>query len=60
MTRPQILARKAGCTDCRVRTPSGQPDYWDVEYSYRGQAFNTQLNYAPGPQIPVRVSVEPE
>ncbi len=45
---------------CEQVPSSGQPDYWDVEYNYRGQAFNTQLNYAPGPQIPVRVSVEPE
>ena len=45
---------------CEQVPSSGQPDYWDVEYSYGGQAFNTQLNYAPGQQIPVRVSVEPE
>src|SRR6202158_6619681 len=45
---------------CEQVPPSGQPDHWDVEYSYGGQVFNTQLNYAPGPQIPVRVSVEPE
>ena len=45
---------------CEQVPSSGQPDYWDVEYSYGGQVFNTQLNYAPGPQIPVRVSVEPE
>ena len=45
---------------CEQMPSSGQPDYWDVEYNYRGQVFNTQLNYAPGPQIPVRVSVEPE
>jgi len=45
---------------CEQVPSSGQPDYWDVEYNYRGQVFNTQLNYAPGPQIPVRVSVEPE
>jgi len=45
---------------CEQMPSSGQPDYWDVEYNYRGQVFNTQLNYAPGPQIPVRVSIEPE
>jgi uncharacterized protein YcfJ len=45
---------------CEQVPSSGQPDYWNVEYSYGGQVFNTQLNYAPGPQIPVRVSVEPE
>jgi uncharacterized protein YcfJ len=45
---------------CEQVPPSGQPDYWDVEYRYGGQVLNTQLNYAPGPQIPVRVSVEPE
>lgn len=45
---------------CEQVPSSGQPDYWDVEYSYGGQVFNSQLNYAPGPQIPVHVSVEPE
>ena len=45
---------------CEQIPSSGQPDYWDVEYTYGGQVFHTQLNYAPGPQIPVRVSVEPE
>jgi uncharacterized protein YcfJ len=45
---------------CEQMPSSGQPDYWDVEYNYRGQVFNTQLNYAPGPQLPVRVSIEPE
>jgi uncharacterized protein YcfJ len=45
---------------CEQIPASAQPDYWDVEYSYGGQVFHTQLNYAPGPEIPVRVSVEPE
>ena len=45
---------------CEQTPASAQPDYWDVEYSYGGQVFHTQLDYAPGPQIPVRVSVEPE
>ncbi|HEV2039698.1 MAG TPA: glycine zipper 2TM domain-containing protein [Casimicrobiaceae bacterium] len=45
---------------CEQIPSSGQPDYWDVEYTYGGQVFDTRLNYAPGPQMPVRVSVEPE
>ena len=40
--------------------PSTQPSHWDVEYVYGGKVFHTQLNYQPGPQIPVRVSVEPQ
>src|ERR1700693_2149403 len=69
---PQVVGGNVGRDDrgdryseravqrCEQVPSSGQPDYWDVEYSYGGQVFNAQLNYAPGPQIPVRVSVEPE
>ena len=45
---------------CREMPRSAQPVYWDVDYTYRGLAFSTQLNYEPGPQIPVRVSVDPQ
>ena len=45
---------------CREVPSSARPSYWNVEYTYDGQVFNTQLNYEPGPQIPVRVSVEPQ
>jgi uncharacterized protein YcfJ len=45
---------------CQEVPASGRPAYWDVQYTYGGQVFNTQLNYEPGPQIPVRVSVDPQ
>jgi uncharacterized protein YcfJ len=45
---------------CEQAQASAQPDYWDVEYTYGGQVFHGRLDYAPGPTIPVRVSVEPE
>ena len=54
------MRRERAVQRCEQVPQGGQPDYWDVEYTYRGQVFNTQLNYAPGPQIPVRVNVEPE
>lgn len=45
---------------CRDVPSSSRPSYWNVQYTYDGQVFNTQLDYEPGPQIPVRVSVEPQ
>ena len=55
-----MIATASALQRCEQVPASGQPDYWDVEYAYGGQVFNTQLAYPPGPQIPVRASVEPE
>lgn len=45
---------------CIDEPGAAKPAYWEVEYTYRGIPFTTRLNYDPGPQITVRVVVDPQ
>ncbi len=46
--------------ECRtVEVMGSRPAGYEVTYVYRGKSFTTILPYAPGPSIPVRVSIQP-
>ena len=39
--------------------PSGQPDYWDVTYNFRGVEHRVQMSAPPGPTVTVNGNGEP-
>lgn len=45
---------------CRdVPAAGGRPEYWDVEYDFRGQRHRVQMQNPPGPTITVNGNGEP-
>ena len=44
---------------CENVAGSGQPDYWDVTYNFRGVEHRIQMTSAPGPKITVNEQGEP-
>jgi uncharacterized protein YcfJ len=44
---------------CRDVPASGRPEYWDVEYDFRGQRHRVQMASPPGPTITVNGNGEP-
>ncbi len=44
---------------CQNVPSSGQPDYWDVSYNFRGIQHRVQLSSPPGPMITVNENGEP-
>ena len=44
---------------CRDVPASGPPQYWDVEYEFRGQRHRVQMQTPPGPTITVNGNGEP-
>ena len=45
---------------CRdVPSAGGRPEYWDVEYDFRGQRHRVQMQNPPGPTVTVNGNGEP-
>lgn len=44
---------------CDTIPNSGQPEYWDVSYRFRGKDYRTQLSFPPGDTITVNGRGEP-
>jgi hypothetical protein len=44
---------------CAAVPPQGQPDYWDVTYSFRGMEHHVQTTFRPGPTLTVNDQGEP-
>jgi uncharacterized protein YcfJ len=44
---------------CENVAGSGQPDYWDVTYNFRGVEHRIQMTTAPGPTVTVNEQGEP-
>lgn len=44
---------------CENVAGSGQPDYWDVTYDFRGREHRIQMTTAPGPTVTVNEQGEP-
>ena len=44
---------------CQDRPASARPEYWDVEYDFRGQRHRVQMQNPPGPTITVNGNGEP-
>jgi uncharacterized protein YcfJ len=44
---------------CENVAGSGQPDYWDVTYNFRGVEHRIQMTTAPGQTVTVNEQGEP-
>jgi len=44
---------------CRDVPASARPEYWDVEYDFRGQRHRVQMQNPPGPTVTVNGNGEP-
>lgn len=44
---------------CENVAGDGRPDYWDVDYTFRGVAHKVQMQNPPGPTISVNAQGEP-
>ncbi len=44
---------------CENVPSQAQPEFWDVSYNFRGQAYRVQLTAPPGPTVTVNAQGEP-
>lgn len=44
---------------CETAPSQARPDYWDVTYDFRGQAYRMQMTTPPGPTVTVNEQGEP-
>ena len=47
------------CSNDNMQNSAAQPDYWDVNYNFRGQEHRVQMTTQPGPTITVNGQGEP-
>ena len=47
------------CSNDNTQNSAAQPDYWDVNYNFRGQEHRVQMTTQPGPTITVNGQGEP-